>query len=258
MFRDFRDGIASYLRAWSVVSDLGLWNKLMVPGGISLLLFGLLGYMAYHLAGPLGVWLANFWPFGWGESYVDWVAAFVGGAAVFFVGLTLYKNIVLVILSPFLSAISERVEAQALGVTRPYSGLQAASAWRAVSRGILMSISLITRELWYTFWLLLLSLIPVIGLAAAAALFLVQAYFAGFGNMDFTLERYYGTADSRDFVKRHSALAIGNGSAFLLLLMVPVVGIFLAPTLATVAATLETVKRISDKPKEVHQGNQFV
>lgn len=258
MFSDIRSGIASYRKAWNIIGELRLWDKLMIPGGISLLIFALFGYAGYMVAGPFGNWLAEVYPWDWGETGVMWFGRILSGLAIFSVSLILYKNIVLVVLSPILSALSERVEAEVLGVQRPYRGLDLRLAARAIARGLYVSLGMIIRELWYTFWLLLLGLIPVVGIAAAVTLFLVQAYYAGFGNMDFTLERYFGAAESRRFVKQNRSVAIVNGGIFLLLLAVPVVGIFIAPSLATIAATLETVKRVSVPQKSLYKGNEFV
>ena len=62
--------------------------------------------------------------------------------------------------------------------------------------------------------------------------------------MDYTLERHYNYKDSITFVKQHKGIAIGNGIVFMLLLMIPVIGIILVLPLSVVSATKETVKRV--------------
>ncbi len=71
----------------------------------------------------------------------------------------------------------------------------------------------------------------------------MQSYYAGFGNLDFALERHYRYADSVRFVQRNRALALGNGAVFMLLLFT-FAGFLVALPLGTVAATIETVKRV--------------
>lgn len=61
--------------------------------------------------------------------------------------------------------------------------------------------------------------------------------------MDFTLERHFGVKDSILFVRQNRGLAAGNGTVTMLLMMTVVGFIFILP-LGTVAATIETVKRV--------------
>ena len=86
-----------------------------------------------------------------------------------------------------------------------------------------------------------------VGIFSTAILFLMQAYFVGFGNLDFTLERHYSYKDSVRFVKQHRGIAIGNGIVFILFLLIPVIGIILVLPLSVTAATVETVKLIEQE-----------
>jgi len=64
-------------------------------------------------------------------------------------------------------------------------------------RGIRINVRNLLLELLITLPVLLLNLIPVIGsIIATVILFLTQSYYAGFGNMDYTLERHFGYGDS--------------------------------------------------------------
>jgi CysZ protein len=76
-------------------------------------------------------------------------------------------------------------------------------------------------------------------------LFLTQAYYAGFGNMDYTLERHFKYRESIDFVRRYRGVAIGNGIVFMLLLLIPIFGIILVLPLSVTAASLKTVQVIN-------------
>ena len=96
---------------------------------------------------------------------------------------------------------------------------------------------------------MLLGLIPIIGFFSAALLFLMQAYFAGFGNMDYTLERHYNYKMSVKFVKQNRGLATGNGIIFMLFLLIPVIGVILVLPLSVTAATIVTVEKIQEEKK---------
>jgi CysZ protein len=113
-------------------------------------------------------------------------------------------------------------------------------------RGVRIALRNIVREIFYSLILLILSFVPVVGIITAPALFMVQAYYAGFGNMDYYLERHFNVQGSAAFVRRYKGLAIGNGAIFLLLLMIPILGLFVAPVLATISSTVESHKRIAD------------
>ena len=59
---------------------------------------------------------------------------------------------------------------------------------------------------------MLLSIIPVIGIFFYCIIIsLCKHIYAGFGNMDYTLERHFKYKESIQFVKNNKGLAIGNG-----------------------------------------------
>jgi CysZ protein len=91
--------------------------------------------------------------------------------------------------------------------------------------------------------ILLIGLFPIATFAVPVLIFIIQAYYAGFGNFDYYLERYANVSQSKYFVSRNKGLAVGNGAVFLALLLIPIAGLFLAPALATTAATVEGIKR---------------
>jgi len=156
----------------------------------------------------------------------------------------IYKYVILILVAPFMSPLSERIENHLNGSSAPVK-FNIPRIIREIVRGIRISLRNIIRELLLTVVLLLIGLIPIIGLISAPAIFALQAYFAGFGNMDYTLERHMGVRGSVRFVRTYKGLAVGNGLVFLLILMIPVVGLFIAPCLSTIAATVETVKRLN-------------
>ena len=94
-----------------------------------------------------------------------------------------------------------------------------------------------------TIFLLIIGLIPVFTPFTTALIFLLQSYYAGFGNMDFTLERHFKFKESVRFVKKNRGLAIGNGIVFMLLFL-SVVGFLFALPLGTVSATIQSLKKI--------------
>ncbi|KAG1649021.1 Uroporphyrinogen decarboxylase [Nymphon striatum] len=118
------------------------------------------------------------------------------------------------------------------------------------------TLETLSKELLFTVLFLLLSLIPVIGIFATVLLFLTQAFYAGFGNMDYTLERHFQYKDSIQFVKKNRGIAIGNGIVFMLFLLLPVVGIILVLPLSVTAASVNTVQLLkANNPSTVIKQN---
>ena len=105
-------------------------------------------------------------------------------------------------------------------------------------------------ELWLTAIILIISLVPVIGWFTSLLLFFIQAYYAGFGNMDYTLERHFKYKESLTFVRKNRGIAIGNGIVFMLFLLIPVVGVILVLPLSVTAASTETVKLLNAQNRQ--------
>jgi CysZ protein len=243
IFSDFRDGIESYSEAYRLIKAKRLWVYVMLPGLLSILFGGSIFFLAWHYSGGIENFLKSNYPFEYGKETFATAAQFAGWIVVGALAYISYKYIILILVAPFMSPLSERIEAHLLGqkIKVRFNPVRAA---KEIWRGMRVSLRNLTRELIYTAVLFLLGFIPIIGLLSAPAIFAVQAYFVGFGNMDYTLERHMGVKESADFVGDYKGLAIANGSIFLFLLMIPVLGLFLAPSLATVASAVETVQRL--------------
>lgn len=241
MFGSFLAGVGAYGRAVQLCFKYQLWIYFLVPALICILSGGGMIYGVWSVSDDLGNWLAGFWPFRWGKTWIDNVAQVFGGLAVGAFGFIIFRNLVLAVAGPFMSLLSERVENRLRGQSSvPFK----MSAFLSdMARGIRIAIRLIVRELFFTIILFFLGLIPGLALITTPLIFIVQAYYAGAGNLDFALERHYRVRDSIRFVRQHRGLAIGNGTVYLLLLL-SVVGFLVALPLATIAATVETVKRI--------------
>ena len=242
MIKDFIAGATAYAKAFSDISRFGLWGYVFVPGLISLLLgFGIFR-TAWKVSDDIGGWLISWYPFEWGSEWLLKVANVFGGIFVIAIGLILFKHIVMAVASPFMSFLSEKVEKKITGGTAQSPNLQMILS--DLIRGIRLAIRNIIRELFFTFLIFILGLIlsPLAPLTVFL-IFFVQAFYAGFGNMDYTMERYFRVNGSVQFVRRHKGLALGNGTIFMLLLFTGI-GFLIALPLGTVAATTETLKRI--------------
>jgi CysZ protein len=245
---EFKDGINAYFEAVGIIRTHRLWIFLLIPGFISLLFGGLMVYGAIVLSGEISTSIGNSYPWEFGADFVRKAAGFLGAVLVWAGALFTYKYVVLILVAPFMSPLSERVERLITGRQGKNSGCSPVRAARELWRGIRISLRNIIRELLLTVLILIVSaILPFLAIFGGPLIFAVQAYFAGFGNIDFTLERHLGVRGSVRFIRNHKGLAVGNGVIFVLLLMIPVVGLFLAPGLSTVAGTIRTVEHLGQR-----------
>lgn len=244
MINDLFKGMSSYLTALQLTAKHRLWGYFVIPAILTILLGVAIFYSAWSLSDNIGDYLSRIYPWEWGAAYVDEIAQVFGGLLVAALGLIIFKNLVVALASPFMSFLSEKVERMVYGGDAPQFTVQQFIS--DLLRGMRIAIRLVVRELFFTVVLFLLGIIPVFAPVVPFALFAVQSYYAGAGNMDFTLERYYRVKGSVQFVRRHRGLAIGNGVIYLLLYF-SIIGFVFALPLSTIAGTLEAMKKINQE-----------
>lgn len=245
MIFDFFGSIQSYLKAITVISRMRLGIYFLIPSLISLVLAILIFSAAIGFSDDAGQWIADFLPFRNWKSTAGTIATWFSGFFIFAIGLLIYKHAVIIFSAPFMSLLSEKVERYMAGDHFNDIPFSINKALLDLFRGLRLSLRLLFRELLLVGIFLVLSLIPVVGTLSPFLVFLIQAYFAGFSNMDFTLERHYSVRQSVEFVRKNKGIAIGNGALFLLLLLTGIGFLFALP-LATVAATIDTYKRLEE------------
>lgn len=242
MFSNIIKGLQAYPRALTLLSALKLWKYFVIPIVISVIVAIAVAFAAYGWSDNLGTVIAKIWIWEWGKETFTTIGTFLGGLIILVLGLILYKHIIMALSAPFMSPVSEKIEAHLRGVATVKKS--EASFQKLLLRGIRINVRNLIKELLLTIPLLLLKFIPGINIFSALLLFLLQAYYAGFGNMDYTLERYYMFKDSVRFVQKKRGLAIGNGIGFLLLLLIPVVGVILVLPLSVTASTISTIEAL--------------
>ncbi|WP_179334070.1 EI24 domain-containing protein [Winogradskyella costae] len=246
MINNILKGIQAYTGAFALISKLKLWKYFAIPIIISVVTALLIGLSAYGLSDNIGRFIASIWPWEWGKETFTTISTFIGGIIVIAIGLILYKHIIMALSAPFMSPVSEKIEAHLTGVEQHNN--RNTSFKDQLWRGIRINIRNLTKELLVTIPILLLNFIPLIGnIASSVILFLVQSYYAGFGNMDYTLERHFKYRESINFVGRNKGIAIGNGMVFILFLLIPVIGVILVLPLSVTASSVNTVKLLEQE-----------
>ena len=255
MIKDILKGIKSYAGTFKLLSKLGLWKYFGIPIAISIVTAVLIAFFAYSLSSTIGSYLANIWIWDFGKDTFTTIAGFFGSLLIIAIGLILYKHIIMALSAPFMSPVSEKIEAHfSVNATHTHRNT---SFREQLWRGIRINVRNLRYELLLTIPILLLGLIPVIGVISTVLLLLVQAYYAGFGNMDYTLERHLTYKKSISFVRKNKGVAIGNGIVFILFLLIPVVGIILVLPLSVTAAATNTISLLEKEQLLVTQ-NQTV
>ena len=248
MIKNIISGIKAYFGAFGLISKLKLWKYFAIPMLISFITAIIVFGSAYTLSDTIGAFISKIWIWDWGKETFLTISSFIGGLIVLVIGLILFKHIIMALSAPFMSPVSEKIEAHFTG--QPAHSHRDTTFTQQLWRGIRINGRNLLMELLLTIPILLLKFIPIVNIFSTILLFLVQAYYAGFGNMDYTLERHYKYKESVQFVHRNRGLAIGNGIVFILFLLIPVIGVILVLPLSVTAASTKTVEvlKLKNKP----------
>ncbi|RKE98907.1 EI24 domain-containing protein [Ichthyenterobacterium magnum] len=250
MLKNIIKGIQAYTGTFQLISKLKLWKYFFIPMAISLATAILIGVSVYGLSDNVGRFISKIWVWEWGKETFTSIGTFIGGLIIIVIGLILYKHIIMALSAPFMSPVSEKIETHLTGIEK--HNHRNTSFKQQLWRGIKINIRNLGMELLLTIPLLLLKFIPVVNIFSTVLLFLLQAYYAGFGNIDYTLERHYKFKESLQFVRQNRGFAIGNGIVFMLFLLIPVVGVILVLPLSVTAASSTTVELLNNKKQITH------
>lgn len=255
MIGDIVNGIGAYWGAWSFAKKHRLLSFFLLPSLISLFLGLTVLYLTYLLSqyvyAKIDHWLTSgfFESYQWIENILQWSGSIITALLILLPMMFVFKYLVIIVNGPLMSPLSEKVEKIVYGsIGGPKFSIK--QLGYGIFRGLNFNLRLVFGELMLTLLIYLIT-IPIAFLTPFILL-LIQSYFAGRGNMDYAMERYYRIQNSLEFSKRYKGVAIGNGLPFVLLLYVPIIGFMLAPPLSTIAVTLETLKKIKSPDNELY------
>ena len=247
MFKDIFKGIKAYAGSLQLISKLGLWKYFGIPILISIVVAALVLISAYALADDFGYYFSKLWIWDWGKETFFFLSKILSGILILLVGISIYKHVVMALSAPFMAPVSEKIEAYILGEDNHKNRVNSFS--EQLMRGVRINMRNLGMEILLTIPILIIGFVPILGFVSTVLLILTQGYYAGFGNMDYTLERHFNYSDSIKFVKQHRGLAIGNGIVFILFLLIPVIGIILVLPLSVTASTTETIELLKEQNK---------
>lgn len=237
----------SFLDSFRIVKDAGLRKFYFLPGIISIFLFGIFVYLGDYLSVSLTTSLENFFKLGEYSSIIYIVIKILVWICTIFFYYLVYKSLLLVIISPILGYISERVETHLTGKKFDFTFRDNI---RFLVRGIEIGLKSFVKQMIGTCAVMLLGFIFPINLSIPILIFIIQGYFTGFSFMDYTLERYnLSPKESLEFLKKQRVYSALCGGIFTILFLIPILGVFIAPLITCVATTKITLELLKDYPK---------
>lgn len=246
MFGQFFSALGSFGQAIPFLRKKGFKRYLALPIIINILLLSFAIWASIEYGASLTDYLLGLFGLEEGSwaKYAGWIVSFIIRFIILMIYFALFRYILLILLSPFLSFLSEKVDKHENGGDFPFSLKQ-------LGNDIIRAIRINSRNLFIELLLTLLfglvTFIPVVGLLSPFAILAVQSYFFGFAMMDYNAERYkWDRRSTSNWMKKNKASVTGVGLAFHLCFLIPVLGWIVAPVLATIAGTL-TFLRLRDR-----------
>tara|TARA_R110001583_G_scaffold1202_4_gene10044 strand:- start:47842 stop:48618 length:777 start_codon:yes stop_codon:yes gene_type:complete len=246
-FKEFSFGLRTYSEALSFIFKKKLAWFFIFPLIFNILLFWFGWDMVNEYSDAAKLYLQNqfelkqgdFWGSGFLKTMMDAFVWLTFKIMFFLLFAYLGGYIIIILMSPVFSYLSERTEKMKTGIDYPFSLRQLV---KDVLRGVIIAVRNFSIEVILTLLMFILSFIPIIGWLAAIMLFFISAYFYGFSFMDYALERKkLNLRQSVQFMREHKGIVIANGFVFSLCLIIPFCGVSLssfAAIISVVAGTL--------------------
>lgn len=241
-----KQGIQGYSDAITLVRQQKMYGLVLLSCLFYLIVIGIAAWLMW-----LGIdsMLESIYQWAWVKRFTEWTSSYPWILTItkigiylssFFFFVSIYKYLFLALASPLYAYISERTAEVQLQKKFSFVLSQfIADVWR----GILISIKNFFNQLALTILFFLLSFIPIVGWFFSIAIILTDCYYYGFSMLDYNCERdKMSIRDSRQLIRRHRGLAIGNGLIMYISFMVPIIGITLVAPLSAIAACISYTK----------------
>lgn len=250
MIKEFSAGIFHFVNATAFLRKHRLLYFYLFPLLIGLLFYAVLGALILMFARDLteqvlGPYIPDrlpeyhgFFKFlnALGTFSLHSVMSFIAGIVIFLVSSRFSKYIILILLSPVFSVLSEKTDELVSGKSYPFSVLQ---FLKDIVRGSLLALRNLFLEL------ILIAVFSIAGIFAGPLAFLIApllwvigAYFYGFSMVDYTCERRkMSISEGNAYIRKRWLFVCGNGIMYTLCDMLPYVGTILAPVNGVVGAT---------------------
>ncbi|MCK9612811.1 MAG: EI24 domain-containing protein [Bacteroidales bacterium] len=249
LFPNFRIGFNTYSDAHKLIIKHKLWGYVLLPAIINVSLLIILVFFGWHYFNQFTEWLqdvtglsstsSRFWKYL--VVFFKWAIKIILYVILFFLYFSIYRYIVLMLISPVLAILSEKTDKLLTGINYPFRMKQFLTDIR---RGILIAIRNLLIETSFTILFFFIAFIPIIRWLAPVFIFFITCYFYGFSMIDYSNERArMNIGESIRYMRKNRGMAISNGMVFyFVFFFIPVVGFIFAPAYSVIAATIAVNK----------------
>lgn len=251
--RELHISYRGYVNAFRLIDKHKRWNIFIVPAICSVVIAAFVGWFAWKTSDNLTQFaIFKFKPGGdyaYFNSVLQFLIIIFIRGVVLFIYIKIYRYLVLIILAPEFSYITDAAMSLSTEKRRKF---RIKSYFSDIYRGIKVASRNFVLEIVVTFFIILFAaivswLLPLVPFA----IFVVESYFFGYAMADYRNEFFnIPIRESRKIIRKHSGVIIGNGVFFNILLLIPLVGILFGPALAVIASGLAMNK--AEKPKEFY------
>ena len=240
MTKQIKLALLSHLKAINFIRRHKMKKYFLLPGLLNICALLFLVYFTKNLSAEIFKKTGDLVPLEKYKSILFPIIKFSVYLIVFIVYYLIYKALILILLAPFLAYISEKTEVYVRGKEFRFSLKENVNF---VMRGIKISLKCFFKEFLLTLLALILGFLPIVGIVTPLFILTIQSYYIGYSFMDYTLERHhYDSKSSLKFARENKAFLTVSGSLFTLMLIIPIIGIFIAPSISAVSATLGTIE----------------
>lgn len=249
-------GLKAYLKALRLIWANHLVRYLLIPAILNIIVV-----VAFIFSGVgIGDWIYSFIERstenmnGWihaGMVAIKIILPIIFFALFIFIGGT----IVNILMSPIYTLLSEKTETILTGKEFPFDMKQ---TFRDVWRAIRIAIRNTAKQLILIALCLLLNFIPVVGSVVSIILiFIINAYYFGYGFMDYTYERWrLSPKDSRKETHKIKFVTFAIGAVYSLPLYL-ICGSFIAAFIGGVSTVAATISQLTLAKVQQQSSNSF-
>ncbi|HKJ70343.1 MAG TPA: sulfate transporter CysZ [Gammaproteobacteria bacterium] len=229
--RDFLAGIGYLLRGFDLIRRPGWRRYAAAPVAASLVVFLALAAL---LGWGFDVWMEALLPDNWG--WLEWLLWPLFAVVVALVWVFTFVQLTFLVGAPFNDLLSEKVQRHAGAGPPPGGGWLA--MLREGPRALASAAHALAYALMWAVPLVLLTLVPVVNLAAPLLWLVLNAWLLAVEYADYPLgARGYSFRQKLAAVAAHRALALGFGLATLVAMSIPLVNLAAMPA-AVAGSTL--------------------